>query len=169
MQLIKLMALEKLEVKYLQEIMLPRLTGCESQFSAPANLPAQLLVPIHRRDTSHFILAVLNIDQKQWTHLDSFHSGNQSSDLRAQSELDKLKAWFAHHAKGRGISWSSDILTRNTPAQQTLGSVDCGVFVIAWAYALANGLDVVHQHPFCASQMSTIRLRLAQRILDSAC
>ena len=64
------------------------------------------------------------------------------------------------------IPWAPNVLTRTAPAQQQPRLLDCGVFVIAWAHALANDLDVVNLHPFNQTHMPILRCRLALRVLE---
>jgi hypothetical protein len=130
-----------------------------------------LAVAVHR--PFHYALAVLDIDNKQWTLHDSLSRVDVNRAI-AKGELNTLKGFFNTEARrtGAAIPWADDILPSAELAQQydeadahlplhtRRAGVDCGIFVVAWTHALANNVSTINQ-----DQMRTLRMRLALRLL----
>ena len=126
-----------------------------------------LVVPIHRH--GHWVAAVLDIKAKRWTHLDSWQRGG--TEAKANMELDHLQAFVNHEAHGTSIPWAAHELRPEIGQQYATGSAhlpmsvrdpggDCGVFVIANAFAIACDSRSVE-----SKQMVDIRHQLALRLL----
>jgi hypothetical protein len=128
----------------------------------------KLLVPICR-DGNHYVLAVLDVATMQWTHYDSYCRGDPDREA-ATGELENLRNFF-----GPTLSWRPDILSSAEVGQQyneedahrpmecRRSGVDCGLFVILRAYAIANGEGTVEQ-----DKMRAFRFRLMERIIALA-
>jgi len=127
-----------------------------------------LAIPIHR--PGHWVLAVLDVQKKQFWHLDSYQRG--ASENEARKELNTLQAFFNHHAGQARVPWQKHMLLPTTcsqqyaltdqrPLEEREPGGDCGVFVIANAFALAEDhLQAVRQ-----ADMRTIRARIALRLI----
>jgi hypothetical protein len=126
-----------------------------------------LVVPIHR--PGHWVAAVLDIQAKRWTHLDSWQRGG--TEAQAKMELDHLQAFVNHEAHGGSIPWAAHELLPSLGQQYETDDAhlpmsrrgpggDCGVFMVANAFAIACGKESVE-----GKQMVDIRCQLAHRLL----
>lgn len=127
-----------------------------------------LYMPIHR--TGHWVAVLLDLRRMQWCHLDSWRRGG--SDDETMRELNHLKAFVNHLAGPIDLPLGLEdylppvdqqYLSNESakPLDQRSPGGDCGVFVVAWAFALTNNTLVgVDQQ-----DMPTIRGRLAHRLL----
>jgi Ulp1 family protease len=107
----------------------------------------------------HWVLAILDLRNKQFTHLNSLNDGVPDSAL-AKMELDNLKTHLSLAAgDNKSIPWAPDLFP-DIPQQR--GGVDCGVFTLAWSTCVGLGVnpaEVKQEH------MSNLRERFLLRIL----
>jgi hypothetical protein len=135
------------------ESALPRLTDQP----APTSPITHIVYTIHRQ--MHWVLAILDLRNKQFTHLNSLNDGVPDSAL-AKMELDNLKTHLSLAAgDNKSIPWAPDLFP-DIPQQR--GGVDCGVFMLAWSTCVGLGVnpaEVKQEH------MSNLRERFLLRIL----
>jgi hypothetical protein len=135
------------------EAALPRLTDQP----APTSPVTHILFTIHQ--PSHWVLAILDLTRKQFTHLNSLNDGEPDS-AGAKSELDALKTHISQSTEdGAVIPWAPDLFP-DIPQQR--GGIDCGVFTQAWSACIGLGVDPAEVRQ---EHMSNLRERFLLRIL----
>jgi hypothetical protein len=150
--------------KELKRMVLPGLLG-QGQEPTDCRL---LAFPVHR--VGHWVLAVLNVQTKQFTHLDSWQrSGTVEA---ARKELNALQNIFNHLAGNARIPWLPHVCAPAVAQQYELEDQgralehrrpagDCGLFLIAWAFATVDG----NLHTVDQRSMRSVRQRIALRLL----
>jgi Ulp1 family protease len=123
---------------------------------APENPVTHILFTIHRE--LHWVLAVLDLKQRQFTHLDSMNGGEPAND-GAKSELNALKTHLNIAAGDSIIPWAPDLFP---DVPQQVGGVDCGVFTLAWSTCIGLGVDPAEVRQ---EHMGNLRQRFLLRIL----
>jgi Ulp1 family protease len=121
----------------------------------PATPVTHILFTIHRE--LHWVLAILDLKKKQFTHLDSMNGGQPEND-QAKEELHTLKTHL-NLAGDASIPWAPDSFP---DVPQQVGGVDCGIFTLAWSTCIGLGVDpaeVKQEH------MSNLRQRFLLRLL----
>ncbi|PHU30611.1 hypothetical protein BC332_02704 [Capsicum chinense] len=131
-------------------------------FSIPAGLPWHLVdevyIPINYGDEFHWVLAVVVLKERRIRVYDSMSRRRRS---RPSSEIQKLAKILPTYLDMSGFldqkvrtDWSMIEAYRDKMAnpfdvqyvdgitQQTIGSLDCGPFVAAYAEYLSDGLQV---------------------------
>jgi Ulp1 family protease len=147
----------------LKRAVLPSLLG---QTQQPTEC-RYLAFPVHRE--AHWVLAILDLQLKQFTHMDSWQRGGTIE--AARKELDALQNLFDHLAGDARITWQPHVCVPALAQQYDVADTrplelrdpagDCGVFLIAWAFAMTGtNLIAVDQR-----NMGSIRARLALRLL----
>jgi hypothetical protein len=123
---------------------------------APTTPVTHILFTIHR--DLHWVLAVLDLKNKQFTHLNSLNSGEPDDD-EAKDELDLLKTHLNLAAGDTSIPWAPD---QFPDVPQQVGGVDCGVFTLAWSTCVGLGVDPAEVKQ---DHMPNLRQRFLLRLL----
>ncbi|PHT32536.1 hypothetical protein CQW23_28873 [Capsicum baccatum] len=131
-------------------------------FSIPAGLPWHLVdevyIPINCGDEFHWVLAIFVLKERRIRVYDTLSRRRHSETLSGIQNLTKILPtyldmigfldqkvrtdWSTIEAYQDKMDNTFDVQYVYGIAQQTIGSLDCGPFVVAYAEYLSDGLQV---------------------------
>ena len=128
-----------------------------------------LLLPIHR--PSHWVLMVLDLQNKTLTLLDSWAAGDAGAK-KAEADIERVRAYLDYLAvreSGVSIQWSNTFPSVQVAQQYALDSpnesgVDCGLFTLFYGVAISSRASICRDAPFTQENMPTLRKRAAQLV-----
>ncbi|XP_015061029.1 uncharacterized protein LOC107007076 [Solanum pennellii] len=144
----------------------------------PWHLTDDVYVPVNSNGEFHWVLAVVALKERCIKVYDSMFSNR--SNRKLFSEIQKMATMLPKYLELSGFyeqnertNWSVlkcyqgknkshpfEVSHVTGIAQQEISSLDCEIFVAAYAEYLSDGLQV----PSCGINVDTLRLRYASRL-----
>ncbi|PHU02548.1 hypothetical protein BC332_27799 [Capsicum chinense] len=141
-----------------EECLINIIKGFRIPAGLPWNLVDEVYIPINYGDEFHWVLAVIVLKERRIQVYDSMSRRRRSGssfeiqnlakilptyvdmsgflDRKVRTDWSKIEAYWDKMANPFDVQYADEI------SQQTIGSLDCGPFVAAYAEYLSDGLQV---------------------------